>query len=84
MFFLFVKNLEVLKRLRTFDPKGARSAIERTVIVSQENYTESLLKIFNMTDCKTFDTPMETKLNVNIGVIVNNYVPGFVPCYLMV
>lgn len=34
------------------------------ITLSQEKYIDQLLCKFNMTECKTVDTPMETKLNV--------------------
>ena len=34
------------------------------ITLSQENYINQLLNKFLMTDCKTADTPMETKLNI--------------------
>lgn len=46
------------------------------VTLSQENYIDQLLSKFNLTDCKTVDTPMEIKLNVNKGEIdINSHVP---------
>lgn len=34
------------------------------ITVSQQKYIDGLLEKFNMTDCKTVDTPIESKLNV--------------------
>ncbi|KAJ8719262.1 hypothetical protein PYW07_016818 [Mythimna separata] len=49
--------------------------LEKSVTLSQESYINNLLQKFNMTDCKTVDTPMETKLNVECDKNVNNQVP---------
>lgn len=49
--------------------------LEGSVTLSQENYIDTLLHRFNMTDCKTFSTPMESRLSVNLGQNVNNQLP---------
>lgn len=36
----------------------------KVITLSQENYVDQLLLKFNMTECKTVDTPMEAKLNI--------------------
>lgn len=41
--------------------------ISGTVTLSQENYINQLLSIFNMTNCKLANTPLESKLNINLG-----------------
>lgn len=46
------------------------------VTLSQETYIDQLLNKFNLSDCKTADTPMEVKLNVNKGQdSINSDVP---------
>lgn len=40
--------------------------VNRTVTLCQKNYIIQLLNRFNMADCKEADTPLESKLNVNL------------------
>lgn len=46
------------------------------ITLSQETYIDQLLSKFNLSDCKTVDTPMEVKLHINKGQVgVNSHVP---------
>lgn len=49
--------------------------LNKSVTLSQENYINTLLRKFNMTDCKAVDTPMESKLSVKDKQNINNQVP---------
>lgn len=46
------------------------------VTLSQETYIDQLLNKFHLSDCKTVETPMEVKLNINKGEVgVNSHMP---------
>lgn len=49
---------------------------EGSVTLSQESYIEQLLNNAHRTDCKTVESPMECKLNINEGKNFNNQVPN--------
>lgn len=68
-----IKDLGEVKQCLGMNVKFNK--VEGTVTLSQENYIDTLLKRFQMTDCKTVETPMESKLNVNLSQNVNNQVP---------
>ncbi|CAH2109146.1 unnamed protein product [Euphydryas editha] len=68
-----IKDLGQVKQCLGMNVKFDK--LEGSVTLSQEHYIDNLLHKFSLTDCKTFDTPMEHKLNVNTGQNVNNKVP---------
>lgn len=56
-----VKDLGMAKNCLGMEIKHDR--VNGVLALSQENYIDQLLKRFNMTDCKTVKTPIETKLD---------------------
>jgi Reverse transcriptase (RNA-dependent DNA polymerase) len=47
---------------------------ERTIALSQQQYTNTVLERFGMSDCKPVFTPMETKIHPSMDDPVNNEV----------
>lgn len=68
-----IKDLGQVKQCLGMNVKFNK--LEGSVTLDQESYIDTLLQKFNMTDCKTYDTPMETKLNVNMDQKLNDQVP---------
>lgn len=68
-----IKDLGEVKQCLGINVKFDKQ--EKSVTLSQENYINVLLQKFHMTDCKTVDTPIESKLNVKIDQNVNDQVP---------
>lgn len=58
-----IKDLGEIKKCLGVNVKVNKS--ERTISISQEDYIDQLLLKFNMSQCKTVQTPMETKLHAS-------------------
>lgn len=59
-----IKDLGEVKHYLGMNINVNRDCNFYEITVDQQQYIEELLQKFNMTDCKTSDTPIESKLNV--------------------
>ncbi|KAG6438793.1 hypothetical protein O3G_MSEX000229 [Manduca sexta] len=65
-----IKDLGIVKQCLGMNVNFSEK--ECSVTLNQENYIDLLLERFQMTECKTIDTPMDCKLNINKGTDINN------------
>ncbi|XP_048006067.1 uncharacterized protein LOC125241565 [Leguminivora glycinivorella] len=54
------------------DKEREQSGLNNVITLDQEDYVDKLLHKFNMTDCKTVQTPMEERLNLDKGQNASN------------